>query len=107
MKFKLSDNESYEMPLLGLENVMLHTMGNLSLTFDNDVHCTSETSETSNILIIAVVCGIIVVTTIVGFFITKKLRESKENVAGKSTNNELDDIADMEQQHPIIKQISK
>ena len=137
MKFKRSDNEDYEMPLLGLENVMLHTMGNLSLTFDNDVHCiggpqiarefvpnsrafdilptkdnqngsNSESStSTSNILIIAVVCGIILVTTIAGFFIMKKSRGNKENVAGKPTKNELHDIADMEQQSPIIKQVSK
>ena len=141
MKFKKSNNEEYEMPLLGLENVTLYSMRNFSLTFDNDVNCStgnsrigrnvvlkprnfdilpsndnqsgSESSSlsktaTSNTLIIAVVCGIILVTTIVGiFFIRKNFRENKEMVAGKVKNNELDDFVDMEQQQPIVKQISK
>ena len=140
MKFKKSNNEEYEMPLLGLENVTLYSMRNFSLTFDNDVNCStgnsrigrnvvlkprnfdilpsndnqsgSESSSlsktaTSNTLIIAVVCGIILVTTIVGFFIMKKSRENKENVAGKpEKNKELDDVLDMEQQSPIVKQVS-
>ena len=139
-KFKKSNNEEYEMPLLGLENVTLYSMRNFSLTFDNDVNCStgnsrigrnvvlkprnfdilpsndnqsgSESSSlskaaTSNTLIIAVVCGIILVTTIVGFFIMKKSRENKENVAGKpEKNKELDDVLDMEQQSPIVKQVS-
>ena len=136
MKFKKSNNEEYEMPLLGLENVTLYSMRNFSLTFDNDVNCSTWNSRigrnvvlkprnfdilpsndnqsgslsktaTSNTLIIAVVCGIILVTTIVGFFIMKKSRENKENVAGKpEKNKELNDVVDMEQQSPIVKQVS-
>ena len=157
MKFKRNNNEEYyKMPLLGLENVTLYSMGDLSLTFnnDNDMHCrrsilpnsvgpnpmkipnfepsenrtlnpsnrifdmlptkddnqnVSESATSNNtILIVAVVCGIILVTTIVGiFFIRKNFRENKEMVAGKVKNNELDDFVDMEQQQPIVKQISK
>ena len=64
MKLKRGNNEEYEMPLLGLENIALHyragedSRGNLSLSFDNDVLC-GTASSLSNIIIILTVCGVV------------------------------------------------
>ena len=63
MKLKRGNNEEYEMPLLGLENIALHykaedSRGNLSLSFDNDVLC-GTASSLSNIIIMLTVCGVV------------------------------------------------
>ena len=85
----------------------------LKIELDKDLLCetgskTLTATKTATMIIVAIsVVALFVIIAIVGFFITKKMRKNKENIDHRTKNNELDDIADMEQQWPIVKQVSK